>query len=98
MITYNHERYIQQAIESVLNQKGNFLIQLIIGVDKCEDQTESICLKYKNQNPDNIILLTAKERLGAVKNYYRTLLECKGDYLAILEGDDYWSDNYKIQK
>lgn len=97
MITYNHECYIKQAIESVLNQKCNFRIELIIGEDCSEDNTKQICMEYISKYPE-INLLTSEINLGAIPNFIRTLDACNGKYIAICEGDDYWTDSYKLQK
>lgn len=98
MITYNHEKYIAQAIESVLMQKTDFDYELIIGEDCSTDNTRSICLHYKNKYPDKIRLLLPETNLGMMQNATNTLKACKGEYIAMLEGDDYWIDPYKLQK
>lgn len=98
MITYNHENYIKEAIESVLNQRTNFQVQLIIGEDCSEDNTRAICEEFAKKNPDKILLLPVTGNLGMMKNFVRTYNECDGDYIAFLEGDDYWTDELKLQK
>lgn len=96
MITYNHENYIEKAIESVLSQKGNFEVELLIGNDKSPDNTENILKKYQN---NKIIKIFNREiNLGTTKNALDLKLKAKGDYIAILEGDDYWVDNRKLEK
>jgi glycosyltransferase involved in cell wall biosynthesis len=98
MITYNHEKYISNAIEGVLMQKCNFKIELIIGEDCSTDETRAICTKYVNQNQSIIKLLTSEENLGMMPNFLRTLSFCQGKYIALCEGDDYWTDPFKLQK
>lgn len=97
-ITYNHEKYIITAIESILNQKVNFKYELIIGDDCSDDLTQHICNEYAQKNPDKIIVMPAIDHIGMMPNFIRTLKEANGKYIAICEGDDYWTDPYKLQK
>lgn len=96
MITYNHEKYIAQAIEGVLMQKTEFNYNLIIGEDCSNDRTRFICKKYQSSNPNKIVLLDSNENLGPLRNFTRTLRECNGKYIAICEGDDFWTDDKKL--
>ena len=98
MITYNHEMFIEKAIEGVLMQKTNFPVELVIGEDCSTDRTREICLKYKNEYPDRIKLLLREKNLGIMGNFIDTLQSCTGRYIALCEGDDYWTDPYKLQK
>jgi glycosyltransferase involved in cell wall biosynthesis len=98
MITYNQESYIAQAIEGVLMQKTNFKFELIIGEDCSTDNTQLICKEYKNKYPDIVKLLLAETNLGANENFHQTVKMSLGKYLALCEGDDYWTDPYKLQK
>jgi glycosyltransferase involved in cell wall biosynthesis len=98
MITYNHERYIHQAIQSVLDQQAGFYIELIIGEDGSTDNTRAICESYAIRYPDKIKLLPTDKNLGMMKNFLRTYRACDGKYIAFLEGDDYWIDTLKLQK
>lgn len=98
MITYNHEAYIAEAIESVLMQKTGIPYDLIIGEDRSTDSTREICEKYQAQYPEIITLLPdLGHNIGAMNNYIRTLKACDGEFLAILEGDDYWVHPQKLQ-
>jgi glycosyltransferase involved in cell wall biosynthesis len=98
MLTYNQQEYIAQAIESVLMQETNFNYQLVIGEDCSTDQTKEICKKYAAKNPDKIKLLLNERNLGLGANYVKTYKECTGKYVAICDGDDYWTDPLKLQK
>ena len=98
MITYNHEKYIAQAIEGVLMQKTKFRYELVIGEDCSTDSTRSICLEYKNKFPDIIKLRLPEKNLGMQQNGLENALACSGKYIAICEGDDYWIDPFKLQK
>lgn len=98
MITYNHEKFIAQAIESVLMQKTNFPFELVIGEDKSTDITREVCLKYLKDNPEKIKLFAHENNLGMIPNFLTIVKECKGKYIAILDGDDYWTSPDKLQK
>jgi glycosyltransferase involved in cell wall biosynthesis len=98
MITYNQEKTIAQAIESVLNQEGNFSLEIVIGEDAGTDQTRQICIDYQRLYPDVIKLLLQEENQGVLKNFVDTIRLCKGEYIAICAGDDYWIDQHKIEK
>ncbi|MDL2323398.1 glycosyltransferase, partial [Bacteroidales bacterium OttesenSCG-928-A17] len=98
LITYNHESFIHKAIESILEQKGNFKYEIVIGVDLSTDKTVEICLQYQKKYPEIIKVLETKERLGLMKNYARILQACTGEFIAFCSGDDYWIDPEKLQK
>jgi glycosyltransferase involved in cell wall biosynthesis len=98
MLTYNHEKYVGKAIESILIQNTDFLFELIIGEDFSTDSTREICLKFARNNPDKIKLLSSEQNLGMLPNFIRTLTACDGEYIAFCEGDDYWTDPLKLQK
>jgi len=98
MITYNHENYIAQAIKSVLLQKTSFDYDIIIGEDCSTDNTRNVVLEYAEKNPDKFKLLLNKQNIGPVANQLATLQACTGKYVALCEGDDYWTDPYKLQK
>lgn len=98
MITYNHEPYIGQAIEGVLMQRTDFPIELVIGEDCSTDRTREICLKYQQKHPDIIRLLLNETNIGMMPNFVQTLQACQGKYIALCEGDDYWTDPYKLHK
>ena len=98
MITYNHEKFISQAIESVLMQKTDFEYELVIGEDYSTDSTREIVKQYAEKYPDRIKTLLHPENLGMQTNFTETLKACNGEYIALLEGDDYWTDPLKLQK
>lgn len=98
MITYNHENFIREAIEGVLMQQASFSFELIIGEDCSTDNTRKICIEYKKKYPEIIRLLLPDSNLGMANNFLQTLNESTGKYIAICEGDDYWTDPYKLQK
>lgn len=98
MITYNHERFVGQAIDSVLAQEADFDYQIVVGEDGSSDSTRSVVAEYQQNYPDRITLLSDEGNLGMMPNFVRTLQACDGEYVAILEGDDYWTDPRKLQK
>lgn len=101
IITYNQIDYISKCIDSVLMQKTNFSIEIIIGDDNSTDGTRELLLKYANEYPD-LIKLNLRELRGTglpgKQNFLTTLEMCSGEYIAMLEGDDYWTDPFKLQK
>lgn len=98
IITYNQEKYIEQTIKSVLNQITNFDFEIIIGDDCSTDNTTNICSNFQKQFPEKIILISNNENQGFLRNYFNCYNSSKGVYLAATAGDDYWCDNYKLQK
>jgi glycosyltransferase involved in cell wall biosynthesis len=100
MITYNHEKYIAEAIEGVLSQESNFSFELIISNDASTDNTDGIINEIiSNHSKGNLIKYFNHEgNLGMMPNFIFALNKCKGKYVAICEGDDYWTDPNKLQK
>lgn len=97
-ITYNHEKFIAQCIEGIMMQKTNFAFEYIIGEDCSTDSTMEIVQEYARRYPDVIRIITAEKNVGAVENDNRTDRACRGKYVAFCEGDDFWTDPYKLQK
>jgi glycosyltransferase involved in cell wall biosynthesis len=98
MITYNHEMFIAQAIESAISQKTTFDFELVIGDDISKDSTFEICKKYQQNYPNIVKLLHYEKNVGVTDNLINVYNVCNGKYVAILEGDDYWTDEFKLQK
>ena len=97
IISYNQERYIREAIESVINQKTNYEYEILLADDCSPDNTGKIMKEYAERYPELIRLLERPQNLGGAKNYLDACLKAKGKYITILEGDDYWCDENKIQ-
>lgn len=97
-ITFNHELFIAEAIESFLMQVTDFDFEIVVGEDCSIDNTGEIVENYALKYPNKIRLLNNSVNLGLQKNFHRTLKACKGDFIAYCEGDDYWIDPYKLQK
>lgn len=98
MPTYNHEKYIAKAIESALMQKTSYSWELLIHDDCSTDNTKAIAREYAQKYPEKITLLEESQNQGLIKSYKALIDISKGKYLAILESDDYWIDENKIQK
>lgn len=98
MITYNHERFIAQAIESVLTQEADFSIELVVGEDCSTDGTRAIVERYARANPGRIRPLLHATNIGASDNFGAVFAACRGEYVALLEGDDYWTSREKLRK
>lgn len=96
--TYNHGSYISQCIEGVLSQKTTFDVEYIIGEDYSTDETRQIVFDYGSRYRDRIRVITADRNVGAKGNVYRTRRACRGKYVAICEGDDYWTHPQKLQR
>ncbi|MCC9043493.1 glycosyltransferase [Myroides sp. M-43] len=98
MLAYNHQEFISEAIESVLMQKITFPIQIVIAEDCSPDNTRAIVLEYQTKYPDIIKLILQDKNVGASQNNDALLNHLDGQYIAPLEGDDYWIDEYKLQQ
>ena len=96
MIAYNVERYIEEAIESVLTQKVDFRVELVIGEDCSTDSTRTIALSYKEKYPSIIRVLLPPKNQGLTPNCVATINECQGEYVALLDSDDYWTSDNKL--
>lgn len=98
IITYNQEKYIHDCLKGVLSQKTNFDIEIIIGDDCSSDKTRTICKSIQDKYPELIKLIARKKNLGMAENWAQTIKSCNGKYIALCEGDDYWTDELKLQK
>lgn len=99
-LTYNHEKYIEKAINGFLSQKTNFDFEIIIHDDKSEDSTQEIIKYYQAKFPEKIKAILQKNNQRSIGgNVYKIALDAsRGKYIAYCEGDDYWVDELKIQK
>ncbi len=97
VITYNHEKYLAQALDSILSQRVNFPFEVVVGEDKSPDRTLQIALDYQAQHPDIVRVLDRGKNLGITANLIDSFAQCHGDFVAILEGDDYWLSPTKLQ-
>lgn len=97
VVTYNQEQYITKCLDSILQQEVNFDYEVIIGDDCSTDTTGVIVDTYAAKNPC-IRVQHHPQNLGHVKNWEYCINMCHGEYIAILEGDDYWIDVHKLQR
>jgi len=98
MMAYNHAPYIAQALDSALAQQTTFTVEIVIGEDSSTDGTRNIVTDYVQRYPGRIRALLHETNLGASRNQVLVLEACTGEYIALLEGDDFWTDPYKLQK
>jgi glycosyltransferase involved in cell wall biosynthesis len=97
MLAYCHEKYIAQAIDSVIAQKTNFDYEIIIGEDCSPDRSLDIALSYQQLYPELMRVISSDSNVGARKNSYRLETAARGKYIAYCECDDYWHDPQKLQ-
>ncbi|RZL44149.1 MAG: glycosyltransferase [Pedobacter sp.] len=97
-ITYNHKPFIAQTINSFLMQKTNFKFEIVIGDDCSTDGTTAIIKEIQSMHPGRINLLHAPKNMGAHENMRNVLRHCNGKYIALCDGDDFWTKPEKLQK
>jgi glycosyltransferase involved in cell wall biosynthesis len=97
-ITYNHESYIAEALEGFLMQQTKFSYEILIGEDQSTDKTRGVILSYMDKYPGRIRLLGHDKNMGAIRNQLSLFAEAKGKYIAMCDGDDFWTDPSKLQK
>lgn len=98
VITYNHEQYIRAALDSIVAQQTTFALEVVIGEDCSTDGTRTVLREYQARHPSLIRLLLHDHNLGVSRNWETTLQACRGKYIALLEGDDYWTSPHKLQQ
>lgn len=98
MTAYNHAPYIARAIEGVLAQRTTFAVELVLSDDCSTDGTGAICRDYAARCPGRIRLVTGATNVGMRANYRRTIGAYRGRYVALCDGDDWWSDPLKLQR
>lgn len=97
VVTYNQENYIRQCLDSILMQEIDFDYEVIIADDCSKDQTGAICDEYGAKNPQ-FKIYHHPQNIGLHKNWEFVMNRCEGEYVAILEGDDYWIQTDKLKK
>lgn len=100
ILVFNHANYLRETIDSVLMQKTDFDYEIIIGDDASTDGSQEIIKEYEERNPDQIkAVLRDKNLFGSkIDNFEDLRRRCKGKYMICLEGDDFWTDENKLQK
>lgn len=97
VVTYNHEPYIRQAIDSVLSQQVNFPFEIIVSEDKSTDSTAEIVASYAERHPDRIRFIRSEVNLRDNEVLLRAMRIARGRYITFLDGDDYWVSPDKLQ-
>ncbi|KLU64359.1 putative glycosyltransferase EpsE [Desulfosporosinus acididurans] len=98
LITYNHSKFIEESLRSILAQKTNFDFNILVADDKSTDDTLERIKKYETRTNIPFCYLKNERNLGITKNYQRAFGECDAEYIAVMEGDDIWTDPYRLQK
>jgi glycosyltransferase involved in cell wall biosynthesis len=97
-ITYNHSKFVEQALQSFLQQVTNFDFEIIVSDDLSPDGTAEIIESIVAQHPHRINFLKNEINIGMIPNFKKALRACKGEYIALCESDDFWTDAYKLQR
>ena len=97
-MVYNHEPFIRECLEGFLMQKCNFDYEIVLGEDCSTDNSREIILEYANKFPEKFKLILHDKNVGAAQNQKIVFENCTGKYVAMCEGDDYWTDPLKLQK
>lgn len=98
VITYNHLRFIRQCLDSVLRQQTDFDFEILIVEDCSTDGTREMVIEYANRFPDKIRLLLSPQNINDNTILMNAFQAARGEYLTILDGDDYWLSTGKLQK
>ena len=96
--TYNHERYLGDALESALRQQGDVDYEVLVADDASSDGTTRVALSYRDRHPDTVRVLRPVRNLGANEMFLSALEEVRGDYVALLDGDDAWAGSDKLAR
>ena len=98
--TYNHEKYIAQALDSIISQKTKYSMEVLVGDDCSTDNTQAILRQYEKQYPGFFKIFYRKQNMyhSIPTNSMDIYSRARGKYVANLEGDDYWTDSYKLEK
>ena len=97
--TFNHRRWIEEALEGVLAQRTDFEYEVLVGDDASTDGTGEVCRECQRRHPDRVRFLTSDSNLYRIGgNSRRMRARVRGQFMAFCEGDDYWTDPCKLQK
>jgi glycosyltransferase involved in cell wall biosynthesis len=98
LLTYNHAPYVEQAVESILRQETDFPFEILAADDASTDGTADILRACSRRQPDKFRLLLNASNAGIPENFLSTIEKAAGEYVAILEGDDYWTHPGKLRR
>ena len=96
--TYNQEKTIARALDSILMQKCHMPVEIVVGEDCSTDSTRAVCEDYAHRFPHVVRLMPKAPNKGLIRNYYDCIMECRGRYIADCAGDDFWTDCEKLEK
>lgn len=97
ILTYNQAHLVGETLAGVLAQQTSFPFEIVIGDDASADNTADVC-RQTGQGFPHLRVLQRPVNLGLIDNFHATLAECKGRYVALLGGDDIWTDPHKLEK
>lgn len=97
VITYNMEKYLRQLLDSILKQKCYFLYEIVIDDDCSPDHSREIIREYQKKYSDIIHPIFRNQNVGGSRNMFGVMQACRGKYISILEGDDWWEADDKLQ-
>ena len=92
VITYNMQGYLPQLLDSILKQRVSFRYEIVVDDDHSPDDSRTILQNYADRYPDRFVLSLRDTNVGGSRNMYGVLRQCRGKYIAILEGDDWWAE------
>lgn len=98
LITYNHEKYIEESLQSILRQVTRFSVNIIVADDCSQDNTVEIIKRLESESGQSFTWLSYDHNHGIMKNYQRAFAACTAEYIAVMEGDDIWSDSFRLQR
>ena len=98
VVSFNHAPYIVQALDSILAQDCPWPLEILLADDASTDGTQDILLSYVNRRPDLFIPFFAPQNQGITANYQRVFARAQGEFLAVLEGDDFWTSRLKLRR
>jgi glycosyltransferase involved in cell wall biosynthesis len=98
VITYNHSRFIARALDSALSQQTDFDFEIVVSEDCSTDGTREIVLDYQARHPDKMRLILSEQNVHSNFVVRRGITAARGEYVALLDGDDYWTSPNKLQK
>lgn len=97
VLCYNQRDFIEKALDSIINQKVDFKYEILVGDDASTDGTDEILLGYEKESSINFNLFIREHNIGSSRNIFELLLSAKGEYIFVLEGDDFWISTDKMQ-
>jgi len=99
VVTYNHEKFIRECLDSILAQKTSFPVEILVGDDASTDNTQQVLREYQAKNPERIRLILHSTNFGDIGKlvWTRLFAESQGEYIHTIEGDDYWTNEHKLQ-